>query len=605
MKIWLPRVYRINQHQGGSTIRQLDALGSVLDGSIADYHAPKLRGKVVLPESEGIDRILLVEKDVPSTTDFARVIRADLTALNLTGTDIDLTSFDWLKHPDSDTVPRSRANQSKLLRDVIASWGGAFLYVTENLERNIKGLRPPQIGAIHAVHSHWTVSTETATVVMPTGTGKTETMLSILVSVPCSKVLVIVPSDALRTQLADKFLTLGVLRGPDCTILQEDASFPVVGTLYKKPTTTQEIDTLFERCHVIVTTSHIAGQCEEFVQSRMAHHCPYLFIDEAHHTEAPTWQTFKRQFAARKVLQFTATPFREDGNVLDGKIVYEYPLKKAQKEGYFKPITFDPVNEFNLAIADHAIAAKAIQHLRADQTRKHIVMARVANVPRAVKVFGIYESYKEFNPVQLHTGIKSKAVRDEIRRNILSGQSRIIVCVDMLGEGFDLPELKIAAFHDIRESLAVTLQLAGRFTRARADLGNATFIANVADVDVRDELRRLYTRDPDWNQLLPEMSEEVIAEQVNLKEFVEGFSDFPDEIPLQRVRPATSTVIYKTRCQDWRPDRFREGIIGIDSMERVHSDVNHARRTLVVVTAKNYRSFGPTTTKSTTGTGSC
>jgi superfamily II DNA or RNA helicase len=55
----------------------------------------------------------------------------------------------------------------------------------------------------------------------------------------------------------------------------------------------------------------------------------------------------------------------------------------------------------------------------------------------------------------------------------------------MLGEGFDLPELKIAAFHDIRKTLAVTLQLAGRFTRARHDLGDATFIANLADVDVR------------------------------------------------------------------------------------------------------------------------
>jgi hypothetical protein len=31
----------------------------------------------------------------------------------------------------------------------------------------------------------------------------------------------------------------------------------------------------------------------------------------------------------------------------------------------------------------------------------------------------------------------------------------------MLGEGFDMPELKIAAFHDIKKSLAITLQLAG------------------------------------------------------------------------------------------------------------------------------------------------
>src|SRR5947207_9496629 len=118
-------------------------------------------------------------------------------------------------------------------------------------------------------------------------------------------------------------------------------------------------------------------------------------------------------------------------------------------------------------------------------------MARVANAARAEEVFECYRGYTEFNPVQIHTGITSKAERDEIRKKLISGQSRIVVCVDMLGEGFDLPELKIAAFHDIRKTLGVTLQLAGRFTRTKPHLGNATFIANVADLDVKDELKRL------------------------------------------------------------------------------------------------------------------
>ena len=46
---------------------------------------------------------------------------------------------------------------------------------------------------------------------MPTGTGKTETMLSILIANQCNKLLVTVPSDALREQLYEKFVTLGVL----------------------------------------------------------------------------------------------------------------------------------------------------------------------------------------------------------------------------------------------------------------------------------------------------------------------------------------------------------------------------------------------------------
>jgi superfamily II DNA or RNA helicase len=103
-----------------------------------------------------------------------------------------------------------------------------------------------------------------------------------------------------------------------------------------------------------------------------------------------------------------------------------------------------------------------VEQLRADAALGHILMARVGSIRRAEEVFKCYEKYAEFNPVQIHTGMKSKTQRDEIRRKLLSGESRIAVCVDMLGEGFDLPELKIAAFHDIRKTLAITLQLVGR-----------------------------------------------------------------------------------------------------------------------------------------------
>jgi superfamily II DNA/RNA helicase len=213
-------------------------------------------------------------------------------------------------------------------------------------------------------------------------------------------------------------------------------------------------------------------------------------------------------------------------------------------------------------------------------------MARVETVERAKRVFELYRGYTEFNPVQLHTGIKSVSLREAARKQILSGESRIVVCVDMLGEGFDLPELKIAAFHDIRKTLAVTLQLAGRFTRVRPDLGDATFIANTADVNVQAELRKLYSRDPDWNVLLPDLSDKLIDEQVSLKEFLRGFTNFSDEVPLKTVRPATSAVVYKTVCENWAPENFREGIQGINACAQVHHALNPAKNTLVVVTAK-------------------
>ena len=131
---------------------------------------------------------------------------------------------------------------------------------------------------------------------MPTGTGKTEVMLSILVSCRCPKLLVIAPTDVLRSQLAEKFATLGVLKVPGCGLLNTNAKHPVVCMLHHIPNTPDEVDYIFARSHVIVTTSMVAGQSKEAVQDRMAHHCPYLFIDEAHHAEAPTWGAFKEKF---------------------------------------------------------------------------------------------------------------------------------------------------------------------------------------------------------------------------------------------------------------------------------------------------------------------
>ena len=211
-------------------------------------------------------------------------------------------------------------------------------------------------------------------------------------------------------------------------------------------------------------------------------------------------------------------------------------------------------------------------------------MARVDSIARARAVFALYEQYQEFQPVQLHTGIGKRA-REEGRHKILSGESRI-VCVDMLGEGFDLPTLKIAAFHDIRKSLAVTLQLAGRFTRVRRDVGDATFIANVADVNVRAELQKLYTRDPDWNVLLPQLSEQFVGEQTELQDFLRGFNNTPEEIDLRPVRPAMSAVVYRTRCADWIPHAFLEGIPDAESCERIYHSINAESRTMIVVTAK-------------------
>ena len=579
MRVNFPHVLAIDELRADSPVRRIAQPAGTADGSLIRFASDRTKGFLFRADSDG-EETLVVPRQTEVPDRHRRIIKAMIRNPHES---VDLRQATWLRHPSQ--TPTGY-DHTRVIQDVLNSWNGAFAYVQEDPHRGTPGLRGPQMGAVHAVHAHWAITDSPATIVMPTGTGKTETMLSILVSARCERLLVVVPTDALRTQIAEKFLTLGVLKESGCAVLDAKARHPIVATLRHIPGEVHDVEDLFAHAQVVVTTSSIAGQCTAPVRDRMAQLCPYLFIDEAHHTEARTWSRFKAAFKNRRVLQFTATPFREDGKPLDGEIIFNYSLKKAQEQGYFTQIHFRPVIEFNRKRSDMAIATQAVAQLRTDATKGHILMARVDSVARAEEVFGIYDQYSEFKPVQLHTGIKSARRRAAIRKQLLTSESRIVVCVDMLGEGFDLPELKIAAFHDIRKSLAVTLQLAGRFTRSRPDLGDATFVANTADVEVQDELRMLYTRDPDWNTLLPALSGRLIGEQLSLQDFLCGFTEFTKEIPLKTVRPAISTVVYRTTCEQWSPADFRSGIPAIENCAQVHQTINHEAHTLVVVTAR-------------------
>lgn len=576
MRARFPRIFAIEESVLGNPVRQVHRMEEEVEGELPRFRDGRLDGFVF--QRNGAEETMVIERRGRGLPDRPRLLHSAVRPQN---DFVDLSGGEWLSHPE--LRAGARRPRAEVLAAVLESWSGAFAFVEEDPVHGTPGLRPPQSGAVHAVLAHWSTSSDIATVVMPTGTGKTDTMLSILIASRCDKVLVVVPTDALRSQLAEKFLTLGVLQQGASPIVSQTALFPVVCTIEHIPSTVDQVDDLCDAAQVLITTSSVVGRCEPEVRERFAAHIPFLFVDEAHHAEAPTWAEFRRAFSERRVVQFTATPFREDGRPLAGRIVYKYPLRKAQAEGYFRPIRFEQVVEFDPARADRAIASKAIEVLRRDWDRGHIVMARVDSVNRAAEVLAIYLEHADLHAVEIHTGIKSRRKRDEIRSEILSKRARVVVCVDMLGEGFDLPELKVAAFHDIRKSLAVTLQLAGRFTRARADLGDATFIANTADVDVQDELRHLYARDPDWNLLLPDLTDRLIGEQVSVREFLAGFEPFASEVPIDTIRPAISTVVYKTDCANWTPGNFRLGLSGLTEDDQALSTINDAEKALVIL----------------------
>jgi hypothetical protein len=282
--------------------------------------------------------------------------------------------------------------------------------------------------------------------------------------------------------------------------------------------------------------------------------CSHLFVDEAHHLGAATWQQIQDEFAGKPVVQFTATPFREDGRHLGGRVIYSFPLGEAQAQGFFAPINF--ISVLDLDDHDHAVAERAVQQLREDLAigHDHLIMARVQRIGRAADLLTIYEQLAgDFHPVVLHSTLPAKE-RHAALAAVDARNSRIVICVNMLGEGFDLPSLKIAAIHDAHKSLGVTLQFVGRFARTSGtNLGDATVVVGRPQRGFDPRLRRLYAEDADWNKLVRDLSEGVVAKKQELSDFEAAFGSLPDEVAMHSLLPRMSTVVYRSESVEWEP----------------------------------------------------
>ena len=482
-------------------------------------------------------------------------------------------SFKWIAHKKLIRI-EAEINQNglkKIAEKSIDSWKGAFNFKLKQPEESSEilpeneGLRPPQLGGLHSIGSHWSLKHRPATIIMPTGVGKTEIILSVLCAYRCSPLLVVVPSKALRDQTTKKFINFGLLK--KLSLLQKDALYPVVGMIKKKPKTIDDLK-IFEDCNVLISTISSLSVGTEELSIGIKNKCETLILDEAHHVAADTWKKLRESFKEKKTLQFTATPFRKDGKLVDGDIIYSYPLKSAQEDGYFKKINFIPINEFDKTKADMETARQAVQILKGDieNNLNHMLMARCSSISRAKTVLDIYKYIApELNPTLIHSKLQGNTKRLE---EIKSGSKKIIVCVNMLGEGFNLPELKVCALHDSYKSLAVVLQFTGRFTRSSGiNLGEASVIANIADAKFYGELERLYSEDADWNFLLNEMSSQATQKHAKLIEFLNNsetinHDDYIEEnqinVSNSLLKPALSTLIYK--AEQFHPKLFFQGL---------------------------------------------
>lgn len=461
---------------------------------------------------------------------------------------------------------------------ILHSWRNVLSFSPED---DNPGLRPAQLGALFSIKSHWIVSNEPATIVMPTGTGKTETMIATVVSEMIDRTLIIVPSNLLRKQTAEKFLTFGILQ--DIGVINSNAVKPTVAALLKTPKELTDLQLILDKSNIVITTMSLLQRFSDDYLAAICKRCNTVIVDEAHHIAADTWARVKFKLRELRCLQFTATPFRNDGKKIDGKIIYNFPLSMAQKQGYFQEINFFPILEFDEEKGDISIATAAVEKLDSDLKAgfNHIILVRAKDKRSADRLYNtIYHPYfARYNPVLVHSDIPTSD-RNIALKSLRDGNSRIVVCVDMFGEGIDIPSLKIAAVHDKYKSLPITLQFIGRFARSSEGLGTATVITNIANDELNESLQELYEQDSDWNVLLHVLANREIHKELSIQDLAQRFnSSSLHGMTIQQLRPKISMIAYRTKDKQWNPN----AIYNIFNRDNCFFTINNEDGIIVIV----------------------
>lgn len=154
----------------------------------------------------------------------------------------------------------------------------------------------------------------------------------------------------------------------------------------------------------------------------------------------------------------------------------------------------------------------------------------------------------------------------------------------MLGEGFDLPQLKIAAIHDPHKSINILLQFTGRFTRTtEKNIGHAKFIANIANPNMNESLMELYQENSDWNAIIEGISHNKISEEKRYQEFRSEFANKHKLLDLG-LMPNVSTTIYEVddEVQLENFNQFAKGKLKVTDYA-----INDSRNLLIFTTLTN------------------
>jgi DNA repair protein RadD len=208
-----------------------------------------------------------------------------------------------------------------------------------------------------------------------------------------------------------------------------------------------------------------------------------VIVDEAAHSAANQWVRVFAQYPKAKFVGVTATPERLDGKGLGDyyeKMVMGPSVQWLMDQGFLKrPVYYAPEHGVDLSsvkkmagdyskaelgkvMDKNAITGDAVDHYR----RLGQGMPAVAFCVNLSHAERVAEQFNQSGiTAELIDGTMTHDQRRERKARLASGATKIMVSVDLVSEGFDLPAVGVAILLRPTASLALHLQQVGRALR--------------------------------------------------------------------------------------------------------------------------------------------
>jgi superfamily II DNA or RNA helicase len=387
-------------------------------------------------------------------------------------------------------------------------------------------------------------------IVLPVGCGKSGLIAITPFAVEARRVLVIAPGTKIRAQLGDAlransptnvYERFGILAGGD--------QFPEVVIVESGRVNLDDI----RHCDMAVANIHqIAGAENRWLDNLERDFFDLVLVDEAHHNPAASWQQVKQRFPAARIVNFSATPTRADGQLMEGEIIYSFPVLRAIEAGFVKRLRAKMLRPAELRYIDsndgqeRIIGPDEVKALgetdaefrrgivMSEETLSSIVDQSIAELRRLREETGehrlkiIASALNLDHCIQITEAFRARGLRaayvhsregdanERVFSQLENHELDVIVQARMLAEGFDHPHLAVAMVGSIFANLSPFVQFVGRVMRAIEQKGpghplNQGVVVFHLGANVArrwDDFRQFSQADQEYfAELLPEVEE--------------------------------------------------------------------------------------------------